>query len=201
MQHKGRNLKLPSLVKGWFNPSLCPEQTLRQYRKTGEVKHLEALCQMFNQSLFHYLLTQSNKETAEDVLQSSWEKIISYQRRMSIQDINEDLHISVKSWLFTIARNTLIDELRRQNKWQIEQIDLHEPKSISLEKLVENSDQLARLNRAIGQLSFYQKEAFILQQEGFSIAQISSLTDCDFETAKSRLRYARNNIRALVGLK
>lgn len=200
MKRKDRNLKLPSLVKGWLNTDLCPEQTFKQYRKTGDIKHLEALCHLFNKQIFHYLLSQSSKEIAEDVLQSVWEKVISFQRRTSPHQSKETSIGHVKSWLFTIARNTLIDELRKQNKWQIEELTIQEPISAELEKEIEKLDQLSRLNIAIAKLSFLQKEAFILQQEGFSIQEIAELTHSDHETIKSRLRYARNNIRALVGL-
>lgn len=201
MRLKDRNLKLPSLVKGWLNNNLCPEQTFKQYRKTGDVKHLEALCLLFNKPIFHYLLSQSTKEVAEDVLQSVWEKVIAFQRRIPSPHSEEKSIGHVKSWLFTIARNTLIDELRKQNKWQVEDLSEQEPISVELEKEIEKLDQLSRLNLAIAKLSFQQKEAFILQQEGFSIQEIAALTHSDHETIKSRLRYARNNIRALVGLK
>jgi DNA-directed RNA polymerase specialized sigma24 family protein len=48
-------------------------------------------------------------------------------------------------------------------------------------------------------LPFHQREAFIFQQEGFSVEEICTLTDENFETVKSRLRYARNNLKTLLG--
>jgi RNA polymerase sigma-70 factor (ECF subfamily) len=65
----------------------------------------------------------------------------------------------------------------------------------TLEQESENRDRLAIFNQAITLLPFHQREAFIFQQEGFSVLQIAELTDESFETIKSRLRYARAQIK------
>jgi RNA polymerase sigma-70 factor (ECF subfamily) len=63
----------------------------------------------------------------------------------------------------------------------------------------EQEDSLTQFDQAIIQLPFYQREAFIFQQEGFTLMDISQLTNESFETVKSRLRYARNNLQKLLG--
>ena len=106
---------------------------------------------------------------------------------------------NVKSWLFTIARNTLIDEFRRQQKWQNQLLDENKMLTLTLEKSVLTADRITQFNAALEQLPFLQREAFIFQQEGFSVMEISVLTNDSFETIKSRLRYARNNLGHLLG--
>ena len=201
------SLKLPSMVKGWFNPHISPETLLTRYIATNKVKYLSLLVEQFNQPIYHYLLSQSDKETAEDVIQSMWLKVMKIQTQSQV-------HNNVKSWLFTIARHSLIDELRRKNRWQSQAIDeksgsvefLSEQLSaqyvsLSLEQECEASDKLVCFNQAINLLPFYQREAFIFQQEGFSVLQIAELTDESFETIKSRLRYARTNIKNCLEVK
>ncbi len=51
---------------------------------------------------------------------------------------------------------------------------------------------------ALLSLSFEQREVFCLQQEGFSLQDIASITHCPLETVKSRLRYAKDNIRKVL---
>ena len=178
------------MIKGWLNPAVTPEKLLIDYVSTGNKKCLALLVEQFNLSLFHYLLSLSNKELAEDVIQITWLKVMKN---------NSKTHTNVKSWLFTIARRTLIDELRQQKKWQFQALQDDHIVSTNLSDELENTDELKRFNEAISALPFYQKEAFIFQQEGFSILEICQLTDENFETIKSRLRYARNNLKALLG--
>jgi len=191
-------LKLPSMMKGWFNPSISPEVLLARYIATGKEKYITLLVEQFNQAIYHYLLSQSDKGMAEDVMQQVWLKV------MTIKAANQT-HSNVKSWLFTIARNTLIDELRRQQRWQSQPIDeavlstdrLFAERMIS-HTLEQESDKNAKLkvfNHAITLLPFLQREAFIFQQEGFSVLQIAELTQDSFETIKSRLRYARTHLK------
>jgi len=186
------------MIKGWFNPNISPEILLTRYIATSKDKYFILLVEQFNQPIYHYLLSQSDKEMAEDIIQSMWLKVIKIKE-------THQAHNNVKSWLFTIARNTLIDELRRQNRWQTQPLDEAEPSlelsvisqtvNYTLEQESENRDRLATFNQAISLLPFHQREAFIFQQEGFSVLQIAELTDESFETIKSRLRYARAQIK------
>lgn len=179
-----------------MNPQVQPETLLAQYVATGEGKYLSQLIELFNQSLFHYLLSQVAGVIAEDVLQTTWLKVISSAASFN----HHDNQANVKAWLFTIARYTLIDELRKQNKWQLidrapEQTDDERLTSGSLEQHVNDEQLMIKFNQAIERLPFLQREAFIFQQEGFSLQEICMLTDESFETVKSRLRYARNHLR------
>ena len=189
------------MIKGWFNPNISPEILLTRYIATSKDKYFILLVAQFNQPIYHYLLSQSDKEMAEDIIQSMWLKVIKIKE-------THQAHNNVKSWLFTIARNTLIDELRRQNRWQTQPLDEAEPSlelsvisqtvNYTLEQESENRDRLATFNQAISLLPFHQREAFIFQQEGFSVLQIAELTDESFETIKSRLRYARAQIKLFL---
>jgi RNA polymerase sigma-70 factor (ECF subfamily) len=180
------------MIKGWYNPTSSPERLLTNYLATGKNKYLSLLVEQFNLSLYHYLLRQSNKELAEDVVQTTWLKVMKTNSASQQQS-------NVKSWLFTIARNTLIDEFRRQKKWQSQLLDENKMLTADLEKSIQAADRLTQFNTALGQLPFLQREAFIFQQEGFSVLEIATLTNDSFETIKSRLRYARNNLSFLLG--
>jgi RNA polymerase sigma-70 factor (ECF subfamily) len=178
------------MIKGWINPANNPEKLLIEYVTTGNQKCLTLLVKQFNLPLYHYLLSLSNPVLAEDVLQSTWVKVMKNQ---------STTHTHVKSWLFTIARHTLIDELRYQNKWQYQDLGDDQIMTMPLGLQYEHEDSLTQFNQAIIQLPFYQREAFIFQQEGFTLMDISQLTNESFETVKSRLRYARNNLQKLLG--
>lgn len=186
-------MTFPLTFKTWFKLDITPEWLLTSYASTGDNSYLLKLVEHFNLPIYHYLLTQSDHHLAEDVLQTVWLKVIDTQAKLK-------KHSNVKSWLFTIARNTLIDELRRQQRWQWQTFDdqvlYYEDKSNEPQK-----DRLAAFNDALLTLNFHQREAIIFQQEGFSVEEISHLTGDNFETIKSRLRYARQNLKNLIGQK
>jgi RNA polymerase sigma-70 factor (ECF subfamily) len=194
-------LNVPLKIKGWLNSahvnlsniniSATPEGIMTQYIATGKKQYLTLLVEEFNLTLYHYLLSLSDKVTAEDVIQTTWVKV------MKAQSKTTPTH--VKSWLFTVARNTLIDELRKQKKWQYIEFDDQIPSSQNIEQHLEKENQLEVFNKAILALPYLQREAFIFQQEGFSLLQISELTNESQETIKSRLRYARNYLRNNIG--
>jgi len=194
-------LNLPSKIKGWLNAAhislnqhqlnATPEKVMAEYIATGKKHYLTLLVEEFNVTLYHYLLSQSDKPTAEDVVQTTWLKVMNARQHTAPTNI--------KSWLFTIARNTLIDELRKQNKWQYVELETQTITSKPLEQHIETENTLALFNQAVSSLPFLQREAFILQQEGFSLSEISQLTNTSHETIKSRLRYARNHLKNVIG--
>lgn len=194
------------MIKGWLSPRHLdenqPERLLINYRATNNVHYLNLLVAQFNQTLYHYVLSQSDRQLAEDVIQTTWLKVMksaaSYQAKTS-----------VKNWLFSIARNTLIDELRRCNRWQWQELneDFNEAGMLAVdsrmspEKIYTEQTCLSTFNQLVDALPFYQREAFIFQQEGFSLAEICQLTDESFETVKSRIRYAKQRLKSQLELK
>ncbi len=170
--------------------SSTPEALLKRYLTTRDNKFLALLIKQFNHSLYHYLLTLSDKELAEDVVQITWLKVLN------IKNTSHE-HTNVRAWLYTIARNTLFDELRKTQRWHY--VVLDETQHASTNALTEKDDRLAAFNSALMHLPFYQREAFIFQQEGFSILEIAEMTNESFETIKSRLRYARKQLKTILG--
>lgn len=183
---------LASVIKEWFSPEQSSESLLEKYYATKHQIYLNRLVARYNDSLYHYLLSQSSGDIADDVLQNTWLKVMKYSGEIKP-------NTQVKGWLYMIARNTLIDELRRQNRWQISQWKDEYLVSNTPLKSYESQERLTQFNDAISQLSYFQREAFIMQQEGFSVIEIGELTQESFETVKSRLRYARKNLQAMLG--
>ena len=58
--------------------------------------------------------------------------------------------------------------------------------------------ELAQLSAAMQQLPFHQKEALMLQLEGFSLGEIATITHTAKESVKTRLRYARDKLAIVL---
>ena len=160
---------------------------MARYAKSGENRHLEQLIALYSNDLYHYLVTQSDTHLAYDISQQTWLKVIEKRHLYQKQT-------TPKAWLFKLARNTLIDEFRKQQRF----VELEEDPVIAAPSTIKSFDYDA-INNALMQLSFVQREAITLQQEGFSLTDIELITQSNHETIKTRLRYAKQNLKRLLG--
>lgn len=170
------------------------EALLADYSRSGNSKYLTQLITACGDDLYYFLLKQSDAKTAEDVSQQSWLKVIEKHR--SFQGSS-----SFKTWLFSIGRHCLIDELRQSQRWQNSELDDNLLSSVAepWQTLAAQQQQLA-FEQQLALLPFVQREALILQLEGFSLTEIAVITGEGVETIKSRLRYARQHLQQTGGV-
>ncbi|QOL26434.1 RNA polymerase sigma factor [Thalassotalea sp. LPB0316] len=183
-------MKLPSKVKGWLNIQSHPEALLKAYHLHRDTEALTRLVSLYQTDIYHYLVSLSDKDIAQDAIQSTWLKVINS------TPLNDYQHI--KAWLFRIARNTLFDEFNKRNKFVSDEHAAVELTTQPLSEQIDKEDKLNVLNQALAQLNFFQREAIIFQQEGFSVEQIAELTNESFETVKSRIRYGKAKLKQLI---
>ncbi len=161
------------------------EQLMMHFAETRAAEILNVLFKKYSRDLYLFLLSLSNPDMAQDAEQSTWVKVIERCKQFCQQ-------YHFKGWLFTLGRNQLIDEFRRMQRWQTIAIEEAEPELMQSEiDSLQQSCFQQNFERLLGKLPFLQKEAFVLQQEGFSLQQIAEITDSNQETVKSRLRHAR----------
>jgi RNA polymerase sigma factor (sigma-70 family) len=172
----------------------------------GEAAAFEVLYRRHELKVFRYLLRNVRSEAgANDLMQEVWFGVVrgaaSYQPTAKFT-----------TWLFTIAHNRMVDMIRANQRLQsLDAGDDAEPEGSSLldrlavdRKLeplaqVQSQDEAAALLGAVAQLPAEQRSAFLLQAEGdLSVEEIAAATGANFETVKSRLRYARAKLRQLL---
>lgn len=184
-------MSLSLSLKNWLGVQESNEDLMLKYAQTGESKYIALLIKRCGDDLYYYLVKQCNCELAKDVSQIAWVKVIDKRTTYTCSK-------SFKSWLFKIARSALVDEYRKQNRSTQLSEELVDEDSQSALAELSQVDTLARFNQILARLPFLQREAFILQQEGFSLREIASITEAEIETVKTRLRYAKQGLRALV---
>jgi RNA polymerase sigma-70 factor (ECF subfamily) len=168
-------------LKSWLKLNAPADDPLYEYKKTGQDCFLEQAIDEYSHDIFHFISSQSNRTLADDICQKTWmnvvEKCHTYRQQQT-----------PKAWLFCIARNALIDELRKTKK--IVQLD----EATLVAAQYDNTD-IDILYLAMISLPFLQREALMLQLEGFSLEEISQITHCHQETLKTRLRYAKRHLK------
>jgi len=114
-----------------------------------------------------------------------------------LASVFQRLTATFKTWLFTLGRNTLVDELRRINRWVWQTLDEEPLLGVEDEVLefIEQADIQHQFDQALCTMPLLQREALMLQLEGFSLQQIADICQENAETIKSRLRFARNHLK------
>jgi RNA polymerase sigma factor (sigma-70 family) len=152
------------------------------------------------------LLAPADEATAEDVHQEVW---LAVARAAASFEPSKARFVT---WLFTIARNKVIDHFRRSAgeaaltiSLTVHDDDDDEPlvngmadsHAITPEDVAHNRQLAAALLREVQALPFVQRETFVLfAQQDLSLEEVAHITQVGIETAKSRLRYARAALRA-----
>jgi RNA polymerase sigma-70 factor (ECF subfamily) len=181
------------------------EQLLGRYAR-GELEAMEVLLARYKRPLFHFVLRLVRERgKAEDLLQESFLRMVEH--ASTYQGT-----ASVKTWLFRIARNLCIDELRRQKHRRHPSLDA--PTGASQEsdgqtlydrladqgagpdRSMVDRDLAQRMAKAIDELPEDQREVFVLRQvQNLSFKEIGEVTGVSENTVKSRMRYALERLQ------
>ncbi|MBN7823851.1 RNA polymerase sigma factor [Bowmanella dokdonensis] len=160
---------------------------MRRYVVSGDSALLTRLYDNCADDLFHYLVSHTDRELAKDISQKAWLRVMD-KRHLYRSDGQ------FRAWLFTLARNLMMDEFRRLQRQPVSEY-LETPDT---QMDFTDSDIQGRFDQALAALPFLQREAFVLQQEGFGLQDIAAITGEPVETIKSRIRYARKQLRQLL---
>jgi len=164
--------------------------------KDGDVAAFETLYRRHNHSLYRYLLRCClDRDAAEDVFQEVWGKIIksrgSYRRTAKFT-----------TFLYRVAHNCFIDHIRR-NKRHLGKADADPDQFTNPadepDLAAEKGLARERLEIALVALPDEQRDVFLLHEEaGLTLDNIAHVTGVNRETAKSRLRYAMQKLKAAL---
>lgn len=179
------------------------DETLMLRYAAGDMAAFDTLYGRHELAVWRFVLRSVKiQAVADDLLQDVWFAVArnagSYEARAKF-----------RTWLFTLAHNRLVDHLRTaRNHTSLDASDdgsegrpgladtLAADSGFGPVRQLQSREQAAALVRAVEQLPFEQREAFLLQAEGdLSVQEIAEATQVNFETAKSRLRYARASLR------
>ncbi len=162
--------------------------------KRQEAGLLDELIVRFQHRLLRYLLfLTGNREMAEDLFQEVWMRVLTRGGQFNGK-------ARFETWLFTIARNLVIDQRRKRTMSSLDELfetGNEDDRPMSFE-VVDNQptpfDRFAnvedreRIAAALLQLDTLYREVLVLRfHEDLSLDEIAKVTQAPLSTVKSRL--------------
>jgi RNA polymerase sigma-70 factor (ECF subfamily) len=183
------------------SPAAVDQQQVReeslavaQGLKRHDAGLLDELIVRYQHRLLRYLLyLTSNREMAEDLFQEVWMRVLVRGGQFNGQ-------ARFDTWLFTIARNLVIDQRRKRTMSSLDELfegSSEEDRPMAYEvadheptpfELFANLEDRQRIAAALLQLDTLHREVLVLRfHEELSLEEISKVTRAPLSTVKSRL--------------
>jgi RNA polymerase sigma-70 factor (ECF subfamily) len=152
---------------------------------------LDHLIEKYQHRLLRYLLyLTGRRELAEDFFQETWVRVLERGRQY-------DGRHEFSAWLFTIARNLVLDRLRHKEPTSLDSLadrndsarfDLPATGSLSALELTVQREQNEQISTGMQHIPAEYREALVLRfQEGMSLEEIAHVTGAPLGTVKSRI--------------
>ena len=167
--------------------------------KRGDFEAFDQLFKRYGKRLFGFAIGYlKSHEDAEELVQDTFVKV--WENRSEL-----DENQSFNSYLFTIAKNTILNHFRKKAHQQsyIEYIKQHT-------KLIHNkteediifSDLDAQAKKVINQLSSRRREIFLLSREqGYNNEEIAQRLNISKKTVENQITHSLKFIREQLGSK
>ena len=171
------------------------EQNLIRRCKHGEAVAFGPLIKLYRKQLYSYLFRLfGNKLTADDAFQETLIKVWK-----GIEKYSEQQKFS--SWLFTVAHNCAMDELRKlkNEKLFAEEDPDEQAGNDNPLGLLEKEELKKMISNAVETLTIKQKNVFLLRVEsGFTFKEISEITNDPLNTVLSHMNYSLKKIKRKI---
>jgi len=177
-------------------------QLLIERARSGDTRAFEDLARREERALYRHALrivgtTADAEDIVQDALFSAWRSIASFQG------------LSFRAWLFRIATNRALDQLRSRKRRPELPLDPPDDDDVTwaepvapgpdLTQLVGDREALAAVETALGSLPAEQRTALLLRDvEGFAYEEIAVITSVEIGTVKSRIHRGRLAVRNVL---
>lgn len=171
------------------------EQTIIQKVKNGDTDAFEFLVKKYEKQIFIMatnLLRMSHRieDIVQDIFFNAYKHIKRYDPNMG----------KFSTWLFRIARNRCLNEIKRKKERSWPEI-YNIPEKGNPESDLMHKEFLAKLDKSLDRLPYKHKVVFVLAElQGLSYEEIAQIEETNTGTVKSRLSRARQKLRSILEL-
>jgi RNA polymerase sigma-70 factor (ECF subfamily) len=159
--------------------------------KQRDPQLLDLLIEQYQYRLFRYLVhLTGNRERAEDFFQETWVRVLERGHQY-------DGRWKFEAWLFTIARNLILDWHRRKKPQSLEALsgpddeasfDVKDEKSATPLETFLSEEQREGIQTSLTKVPVIYREVLVLRfQEEMQLEEIAGVLSTPVSTVKSRL--------------
>jgi len=162
----------------------------------GDEKALEVLISKYLKPIYNFIFGYvQNQQDAEDLTQETFLKVWRNLKKFKKEK-------NFENWLFTIAKNTCFDFLRKKRKNLIlnaENLEIVADLTPSLLEKIEKESLLEKLKKEIENLPFKMKEVINLHYNfNLNFREISEILGEPMNTVKSRHKRAISKLKRSI---
>jgi len=165
--------------------------------KDGDVEAFSLLVEKYHKGLLNFICRLvGDDEAVEDIGQDVF--LNAYR---SLKEFDERKGVPFSAWLFVLARNRCISQIRKRRRGLQIPIDLIADITadiVSAENLLIEHERQEVVGKLLGELAEPFKQPLIMSLNGSSIKEIAKTFGISLGTVKSRLCRAREQLRILV---
>jgi RNA polymerase sigma factor (sigma-70 family) len=188
---KARNQPL-SFLKIISNPGASDTELVTAYRQSGDLQVLASLYQRYMELVYGVCLKYlADPEIAKDAVMQVFEELIEKLKKHEVDNF--------KGWLYTVAKNHCLMQLRSQKNKKTVAISpdlMQSGEELHLNGELQKEAEFKKLERCLQTLSAEQKqtvELFYLQQKCYN--EIVELTGIEWNKVRSLIQNGRRNLK------
>ena len=156
-----------------------------------DLRKFSAIYEKYFPMVYRYFISRTgNTLTSEDLTSETFMKILTHIKSYKITKS------SFKSWVFTIARNTMVDMYKQKVKITTDLDDIQEQQSDEdVEQRAHNTLQYEKITEILFSFSEDEKEIILLKLvSDLTFSEISKLVDMNENSVKSKYFRSLKNL-------
>ncbi len=165
----------------------------------GDESAFEELYHRYRRMLYAYLngLLPGRQAEADEVFQLAWIKVVDQLKSYRDQGC-------FSAWLFRIARNLLIDRVRKdKHETGMVELDREDAPAVAAPagsepwRPLDEEDLGSAIRQALAELPQEQREVFLMRSHAeMPFKEIAKVQQCSINTVLARMQYALKHLRA-----
>lgn len=176
---------------------MVSDQQLTDRLKAGDEEAFTLIYERYASALLHHLICMTgNKESAEEIFH---EVFITLIKKINFYEDRSEMKNSFKAWLYRIATNKAIDEIRKTKNIKIEEIIDEVATELGPDESFDLLERSQNIQKLVTKLPLVQRTFLNLKlNDDLTLYEIAQICSCSVNSVKQGLFQARRTLKNLL---